>query len=187
MALSSKKASDAIWGRYMRAVGLDDEGDLRYEDGEWVGVDLDGFQEDWAEGYDEYAKDGVVLGADNVGGDVSILVSALNSVKGQYPSYGNSIDILANGLAQYWATVAVENGTPAHGGTEVLSVVNNAATLAPAFKAAITSSVTQSRSEPFFKVFVDNVESVVSTIVYTVTELMPTTPPSPSVFVETIK
>lgn len=186
MALSSKKASDAIWGRYMRAVGLDDNGELDYEEGEWVGVDLDSFQEDWAEGYDEYAKDGVVLGAENAGGDVSILVSALNSVKGQYPSYGASIDILANGLAQYWATVAVEEGTPAHGGIEVISVVNNAATLAPAFKAAITSSVTQNRSEPFFKVFVDNIENVVSTIIWSVTELMPTTPPSPSTFMETI-
>ena len=127
-----------------------------------------GFHADFAKAYDAYAKKGLALGVVNTGGDASIIELALASTGPLEPS----VDILANGLAGYWATVGL-SGDGAHGGAPV-SVVNNAMTLVPAFAAAITASIDPSaESKPYFEKFILNIEAVVKTIIWTVIEAMP--------------
>lgn len=128
------------------------------------------FPESWATAYDDYAAAGVVPGAENTGGDKSIIENALRSAE----SSTATVTVLATALANYWATVAIETGTPAHGGTAVASVVNNAAALVTLFEDAINASITSSESVPWFETFITNVQTMaVASIVWTVTELLP--------------
>lgn len=138
------------------------------------------YPSDFADAYDDYATLGVVPGATNAGGTKSLIETAMNSISGN--TIANAT-ILGTAFANYWATVAIIPGTPAHGGSSVISVVNNAATLSAAFTAAIIASITASSQYPYFETFLDNIEGVVSTIVWIVTELIVITP---TAFPETI-
>ena len=173
MALDPLVASSTISKAYLEFVGLD-------EDGKPNGNPPTGdYPSLFAAGYKEYAEQGIVLGADNSGSNESIIEAALGKT--------TTVTDLATAFANYWATVAVIPGTPAHGGTSVISVVNDASTRVSAFEAAIEASITTTESKPYFFNFVNNIETMaVSTIIWTVTELMPTVPPSPSPFPEII-
>jgi len=139
------------------------------------------FPADFAAAYNAYASAGVVPGAANSGGDVSILEAVLSSGGNITPG------IFAQAFADFWATVAIDPGTPAHGGTAVVSVVNNAAALAGTFQSAITASMTSTEQTPWYQHFIANVESMaVSAIVWTITELVGS-PPSPANFPEGIQ
>lgn len=172
--LNSSSCADSIWSNFSVSIGLNLDGSTSGGN-----IDGSGYPAMFATEYDKYAKEGVVLGADNGAEDKSILQDALGK--------STTVTELATAFADYWATVFIVPGDPAHGGTAVISVVNDAASKVSLFESAIQESITSSKSEPFFYQFINNIETMaVSSIIWTVTEMMPTTPPSPSSFPETI-
>lgn len=175
MALNPAVAASSIWDNYQAAASID-------ENGEPTGQPPSGdFAAAWAISYDNYSKAGTVAGATNTGGDKSILESFLNGVQ----SESGSVDGFAAALAAYWATVAVTPGSPAHGGSGVVSVVNDAAEKVADFKSAINASITDQLSTPFFQEAIENIQNMaVSKINWTVIESIPGTGPVP--FVENI-
>lgn len=177
MALTPSTASYAITDAYLLATGLDSAGKPNGN------LPTGDYPAAFATGYNDYAKEGTVLGAENSGGNKSIIENFMRGVS----SRSQTITDFAQALANYWATVAVATGLPMHGGTEVISVSNDAASHLADFEAAIRASITQTESKPYFHQFVSNIETMaVRKIIWTVTELMPSTPPAPMVFFEGI-
>lgn len=177
MALTPSTASYAITDAYLLAAGLDSTGKPSGDSpqGDYPAA--------FATGYNDYAKEGIVLGADNSGGNKSIIEDFMRGVS----SRSQTITDFAQALADYWSTVALANGLPMHGGIEVVSISNDAASHVANFEAAILASITQTESKPYFHQFVSNIETMaVRQIIWTVTELMPGSPPSPASFPESI-
>jgi len=169
MALNPASAASEIWTAYKAAAAIDDDGNPLET------APTGDFPADWATAYDNYAKQGVVLGATNTGGNKSILESFLRTV-----TSGNNTTAFSTALANYWATVSVAPGTPSHGGTGVVSVVNDATSKVSLFAAAITASITSERKTPYFKHFIENIQTMaVAQIVWTVTEAIPNVGPVP--------
>lgn len=168
----AKNISDA----YLLAAGLNGQGEPSGD------APMGDYPAGFASAYNDYAKDGIVLGAANTGGVSSLIEDFLRGVDGT----SDGVDSFAAALANFWATVAIDPGTPAHGGTAVVSVINDATTKTAAFKAAILASYTKEESSPYFSVFINNIEAVVKTISWTVTEMMPTVPPAPVPYIEVI-
>ena len=141
-----------------------------------------------AKAYDDYAKGGIILGADlSAGGDKSLLESAFTVCN---PSEGTAANMAAR-LCAYWQGLP-KPGIPSHGGVAVVSVVPTFAAVQPAVLAVITNLVKEQATskqevqKPYKKLF-GAIETVLKTAVCTVTETMPTTPPSPSPFPETLQ
>lgn len=141
-----------------------------------------------AKAYDDYAKGGIILGADlSAGGDKSLLESTFTVLD---PSSGTPANMAAK-LCAYWQGLP-KPGIPSHGGVAVVSVVPTFAAVQPTVLAAITNLVKEQAAskqevqKPYKKLF-GIIETVLKTAVCTVTETMPTTPPSPSPFQETLK
>ena len=141
-----------------------------------------------AKAYDDYAKGGIILGADlSAGGDKSLLESAFTVCN---PSEGTAANMAAR-LCAYWQGLP-KPGIPSHGGVAVVSVVPTFAAVQPAVLAVITNLVKEQATskqevqKPYKKLF-GAIETVFKTAVCTVTETMPTTPPSPSPFPETLQ
>lgn len=141
-----------------------------------------------AKAYDDYAKGGVILGADlSAGGDKSLLESAFTVLD---PSSGTPAN-MATKLCAYWQGLP-KPGIPSHGGVAVVSVVPTFAAVQPAVLTVITNLVNaqavskQEVQKPYKKLF-GAIEDVLKTAICTVVETMPTTPPSPSPFPETLK
>ena len=136
-----------------------------------------------AKAYDDYAKGGIILGADlSAGGDKSLLESAFSVLD---PSSGTPANMAAK-LCAYWQGLP-KPGIPSHGGVAVVSVVPTFAAAQAGVLAAIMACVTTKEvKKPYKKLFGD-IETVLKTAVCTVTETMPTTPPSPSPFPETLQ
>lgn len=123
------------------------------------------FAGDFAFNYNEYAIQGLVPGVINTGGNIVFLENAIGNI---------TVQDLAQAFANYWATVAVTPGAPAHGGTSVASVVNDAIAKTALFENAINASITSTESTPWFQSFIENIEVIaVSNIIWTVTEIMP--------------
>jgi hypothetical protein len=120
-----------------------------------------------AKSYHDYAKAGTLVGLNATGSSPSFIEGALNGI----PDGGSGADALAQAFADFWSAFAISSGVPAHGGNVWVSASNDAAGKVGAFKAAISSSYTTSRSTPDFKSLIDNVEVVVKTIVWTTIEL----------------
>lgn len=171
MALNPSTASEAITSAYLDAASLNADGSPNLdESGQPVPPEGD-FPADWAQGYDVYAAAGEVPGADNSGRSPGILESVLRD---GMSTQGPSVTDLAQALAEYWATVAVEPGSPAHGGVSVVSVENDAIAQVAAFESAIQASITQEERTPYFLEFVSNVESIgVGAVTWSVSEQMP--------------
>ena len=130
-----------------------------------------------AQAYFDYSKQGTLPGADlTVGGTKSLLDAAFLSE--------TSPLILATGICNYWATNNTP-GTPAHGGTVVVSVVINSAASISAMESAITAFMS-SPSPPGFLGFYQATEAVVKTFACIVTETLPGPPPVNTPFPETI-
>jgi hypothetical protein len=139
------------------------------------------YPSDFANGYNTYGLDGIVLGGLNSGGDTSQIEAILSG--------GKQVDVteFAQAFSDYWATVCIDPGVPSHGGMSVISSINNADTLVSLFVDAITASITNVESKPYFYNFIKNIEDIaVKQIQWTITELMPGSPPYPAVFIETI-
>jgi hypothetical protein len=136
-----------------------------------------------AKAYDDYAKGGIILGADlSAGGDKSLLESAFSVLD---PSSGTPANMAAK-LCAYWQGLP-KPGIPSHGGVAVVSVVPTfAAAQAGVLDAIMACVTTKEVQKPYKKLFGD-IETVLKTAVCTVTETMPTTPPSPSPFPETLQ
>lgn len=141
-----------------------------------------------AKAYDDYAKGGVILGADlSAGGDKSLLESAFTVCT---PSEGTAANMAAR-LCAYWQGLP-KPGIPSHGGVAVVSVVPTFAAVQPAVLAVITNlvkeqAVSKQEVQKPYKKLLGAIETVLKTAICTVTETMPTTPPSPSPFPETLQ
>lgn len=174
--LNAKDCAKTIAEAYLKAASLDVNGkpNGKAPEGDYPA--------EFASAYNDYVKKGLVPGAINTGGDAIILETFMRGVSGS----PGTVDAFAISLAEFWATVAIAPGIPAHGGTAVVSVTNDASTKTADFKAAIMASQTATESTPYFGVFIANLEAVVKTISWTVTEMMPTVPPAPVPWPEVI-
>lgn len=136
-----------------------------------------------AKAYDDYAKGGIILGADlSAGGDKSLLESAFSVLD---PSSGTPANMAAK-LCAYWQGLP-KPGIPSHGGVAVVSVVPTFVAAQAGVLAAIMACVTTNEVQKPYKKLFGDIETVLKTAVCTVTETMPTTPPSPSPFPETLQ
>ena len=93
---------------------------------------------------------------------------------------------MAAKLCAYWQGLP-KPGIPSHGGVAVVSVVPTFATAQAGVLAAIMACVTTNEVQKPYKKLFGDIETVLKTAVCTVTETMPTTPPSPSPFPETLQ
>lgn len=172
MALSASSLASDIKASYLSFSGVDSDGSPIFSgDNKSPNPppESNNFPADFASKYNNYGKSGVVLGAINNGGNTSGLSSVLGSINNS-PAF---IPAFAAALVTYWGSTALINGAPAHGGVAVESVTNNAGSKQSAFEGAISISYTQNRSEPFYQVFIQNIENVVKSIEWTITEKMP--------------
>lgn len=136
-----------------------------------------------AKAYDDYAKGGIILGADlSAGGDKSLLESAFSVLD---PSSGTPANMAAR-LCAYWQGLP-KPGIPSHDGVAVVSVIPTFTAVQAAVLAVIMACVTTKEVEKPYKKLFGAIETVLKTAVCTVTETMPTTPPSPAAFPETLQ
>lgn len=136
-----------------------------------------------AKAYDDYAKGGIILGADlSTGGDKSLLESAFSVLD---PSSGTPANMAAK-LCAYWQGLP-KPGIPSHGGVAVVSVVPTFAAAQAGVLVAVMACITTNEVQKPYKKLFGDIEAVLKTAVCTVTETMPTTPPSPSPFPETLQ
>lgn len=122
----------------------------------------------FADSYHNYANAGIVPGAVSGGGSKSILQTFMDQVN----SAGSSVTEMAQAFTDYWSGVAIQPGLPAHGGVSVVSVTNNAASKYGDFVSAINASYTTSKTDPGFLNLIQNVEGVVKSITWIITEQM---------------
>lgn len=170
MALIPNIASSGIYTGYMDVAGLDESGVVDPKPA------VGDFAKNWADSYNSYAKEGSVLGALNTGGNTGPIEAFFNS---SLPNSSSSIIVFATALAEFWADVAIDAGMPAHGGSTVISVTNDALLHIPAFQQAILATLTSSESKPYFFSLIDNIQKIgVSAITWTVTELVGIAPAS---------
>lgn len=125
---------------------------------------------DFASIFNDYVKGGVVAGAENSGGSASTLSSLLSSY-----SSGESVNIndFALSFADFMSKVAVDPGTPAHGGVSVAKVTNDSMGKVGLFIDAINSSLTTEEKKPYYLHFIKNLEDkAIKKIIWTITEVM---------------
>lgn len=122
--------------------------------------------------YKSYSQAGVLSAGGGVAGseDDSILTNFFNSF-----SSDTTDAAFGNAMASYWSTCLL---IPSGG---AIAVVNNGASKAGAFIAAVTSSYSTTDSQPYYLSFIQNLETVAKTIQWTITLSSP-----PYVRVETI-
>lgn len=170
MALNPSTCAESISLFYQNVAGIDADGNPAPT------LPAD-YPANFASAYDDYAAEGVVLGALNDGRSPEILENFMRTATG---NDAQVITDFATALAEYWATVAVQPGLPAHGGSVVESVSNDAMAHIADFEAAILASMTSVESKPWFNQFVTNVENIaVSAIIWTVIEVLPPSTPTP--------
>lgn len=176
MALMIKTAGDLLLTAICKACAINPDGSY-IENGV---ADNSTYADDFAAAYDTYAKEGVVLGATNSGGDTTSILSVMRT------DTHINVTEFAQAFATYWSTVAVDPGAPAHGGVSVAGVVNDAMDHVGDFEAAILASLTTEESKPYYHKFLRNLENMaVKKINWTITEVMPTG--SPADFIENIE
>lgn len=181
MALVPSFAASEIFLALRAIAGLDADGNAIYIPPPPPPVDIPAV---WAEEYNSYAKMGVIPGAENTGSNTAGIEAA---IRAGVNNNEDEIKELALVMLRFWYILAVTPSDPAHGGTEVVSVTNDAMLHVGAFETAVRSSMTSSRSEPFFQVFVENVQNIgVAAITWVVTEVVLTPAPVPTDFPEKI-
>lgn len=127
---------------------------------------LTDYPADFAAAYHAYAEAGVIPGAVSGGSDASIIKGFMSGVT----SSSATVTQFGAALASYWSAVGTSPQAPN------IASVNNAAALVGAFTAAVSASITDASSEPYFKAMIDNIEAVVKTIVWTITPPPPASP-----------
>lgn len=110
--------------------------------------------------YKAYSQAGVLSAGGGVAGteDDSILLDFFNSFDSS-----TSDEAFGAAMAQYWSTCLL---TPSGG---AVAVVNDGASKAAAFTAAITASYGTTDSQPYYLNFIQNLENVAKSIQWTVT------------------
>ena len=152
----------------------------KLQNGDLIKSNVD-IAKDLAAAYHDYAKSATLPGADmSAGGTVSILEAAF--VPDNTPGMATQI---AQGICDYWSSFAVA-GVPAHGGTSVITVVVNGASVFAAMTSAVQSLITDAQTTDVWLNFYQQTEIVVKTIPCTITEMMPGSPPYPQAWQETI-
>lgn len=142
----------------------DDEGNIKPPEGD--------FPKQYAEAYETYSLEGIVLGALPGLQQPDIIETFMRS-------FSTSITEFATALANYWFTVLIVPGIPAHGGVSVISVVNDANNWIPSFEAAILASITTDYKYPVMVHLIENIETIaLPNVTWTVTELMPNGSPA---------
>ena len=133
-----------------------------------------------AQAYLDYSKQGILPGADlTVGGTKSLLDAAFLS-----DNTTATVTAMATGICNYWDTNNTP-GTPAHGGTVVVSVAINAAAKIPAMKSAIEAFIVTPSPAGFLGLY-QATEAVVKTFACVITETINVPPPTNTPFAETI-
>ena len=126
------------------------------------------FPSDFASAYDNYAKEGFVLGAENEGGNAGALESFLSGLS----QPGGSVTDFAQAIADFWTDLALIPGEPFNGERSVVSIINNAPSLVGSFESAIRASfTTEKKGPPYYLHFIENIENVVKDeMIWTVTQ-----------------
>lgn len=114
----------------------------------------------FANAYHDYASLGVIPGAVSGGGDKGIIETFMRSVT----STPSMVDDMAQMFADYWAGVGLVPAPPN------VSSVNNSSSLFSSYRQAIINSITQSDTQPYFNHFIANIETVVKSITWTITD-----------------
>ena len=180
MSLNPNTLADTLWSVLQDVAALNPDGTPKPKGVPRTGNYAAGF----ATALQTYGASGVVPGALNNGGDPSAIQQLLTSKAASK----TPIDVteLALAFAEYWHTVAVEPGEPAHGGTSVVSVTNNALGQVSAFEQAIMTSMTTVEMKPYYLHFIQNLQDIaISSIMWTVIEAFPTG--GPQAFEESIQ
>lgn len=175
MTLNVQTAISKIVPALQEACGLDSNFEpLKNPDGSTtVPPSSNSFPADFAAAYNDYASDGDVDGAENIGGDPSILEAAIADGSNT-PSV---ISGIADALATYWSTIAIIPSSPAFGGVSVIAVENNASTKTGEFEDAINSTITTIRADVPYQAMIEAVEAVVKDITWFITESQTTGAP----------
>lgn len=168
MSLNASGCASDLWVLLQGCAALNSDGSPKPMGTQPVGDYALGF----ATIYNDYAKGGVIAGAMNSGGDASIIEAATRRESALDPAD------YAMALAQFWSTVGIDPGSPAHGGSSVASVTNNAMAQVGAFLSAIQASMTTEEKKPYYLHYIQNLENAVKSITWQVTEIMPGGSPS---------
>jgi len=148
-----------------RFISLNDEFQPIYSNGQ-ISPSVGDYPSRFASAYETYSLSGVVPGALHGSQSPSILESF-------FRSHSTSITQFATSLADYWSSVLLVPGPPAHGGIQVLEVTNDASSQVSAFESAIRASITTSLVTPVFSNLINNIETIaLPTVTWTVTELV---------------
>lgn len=126
----------------------------------------------FAVAYRQYSQAGVLSAGGGVAGteDQGILEDVLSTGDDFITA-----EEFGQALADYWSTCML---IPSAGS---VSVSNDASSKVSAFTAAINSSYTTSESTPYYKAFIDNIEAVAKTIVWTCVKVSPIPPTSETI------
>jgi hypothetical protein len=128
-------------------------------------ADISTYASDFGQAYNAYAKQGVVLGSTNEGGNPSHLTSVL-----QRTTHVTTSEF-AQAFALFWSEIALVKGPPGHGGVETVDVKNDALANVGLFQQAIEASLTTVESKPYYHRFLRNLETMaVKKIKWTVKE-----------------
>lgn len=148
-----------------RYISLDNEFQPIYEGGD-ISPSVGDYPSKFASAYETYSLSGEVLGANHGSQEPSILETFLRS-------HNTSITQFAMSLADYWSTVLIVPGEPAHGGVQVVQVTNNATSQLSSFESAIRATLTTSLTLPVFSTLINNIEVIaLPSVTWTITELM---------------
>ena len=190
MALNPAEPGENTIKRYFQAIGLKYSPAQPYE---LIKIPYEpniprikSFYDEFCREYDKYAKKGTSLPLGILkpdGGEVDILIKAFRGTEGG--GKDNSVRI-GTAFSNYWATMYITIAGNAPGYTFTGPIVNTAASLRPAFIDAVKASYTTQEKRPFFENLVSNVEKVVNSVTWSVTEISNSAPPTPAVFVETL-
>lgn len=105
----------------------------------------------WGQAFLTWSTQGTLSGGGGVAGseDPSIITNFVGSLTGN-----TNPDVFAEILAQYWATcLLIPSGN-------AVSVVNDAATKVPAFRAAFSATITDQDTKPYFETLFSNIQGV---------------------------
>lgn len=150
----------------LRYISLDNSF-LPLYNGDQIESSVGDYPSSFASSYETYSLSGEVLGALHGAQSPDILESYLRT-------FSTSVTDFATALANYWSTVLIVPGAPAHGGKSVATVTNDASSQISAFESAIIATFTIQLETPVFVNLINNIEAIaLPSVTWFVTEVMP--------------
>ena len=119
------------------------------------------YQQTFGNSYKMYSQAGVLSAGGGTSGseNASIIINFLNTRGGN-----TTVTAFATMFANYWASCLL---VPSGGATDV---VNNAASLVSVFESAITASIRDTDTQPYFTHLISNIQTIaLPSVVWTVT------------------